>query len=182
MLAVITADTICTAVETAVRTHIDSVLAAYGWATQLGTVKTFQQVPDLNAVAAANLPAIMVGGARVDFSATKSGSLLDGVWQIAVGVRDRGKDHADTAQRIRRWASAITAAVMLDQSLAGLATAINPTSAHYDELGDVTQARTIASAAVVFEINVADAIDMAALREQITPSSTVVSVHPTVGQ
>lgn len=178
----ITADTVCVAIETAIRNNITSVLTALGWTAQLGAIKTYQQVPDLNAAAAANLPAIMIGSARVDFEPIRSGTTYDGSWQVAVGVRDRGKDHADTAQRIRRWASAITAAAMLDQSLGGIAATIHPLSAHYDELGDATQARTIASAAVVFEIQVTAALDLDALRRVIHPSTTVTSTRATVGQ
>lgn len=179
---VIDADVICTAIEQALREHIRDVLEALGWLGQLGDVRTFQQVPDLNAVAAANLPAVMIGTSRADFDTTRSGERFDGTWQVAVGVRDRGKDHTDTAQRIRRWATAITLAATLDRSLGGIASSVRPISAHYDDLADVSQARTIAAAAIVLEIRVLDAIDLDEFRRRLQPTPTVTSTHSTVSQ
>jgi hypothetical protein len=59
---------------------------------------------------------------------------------------------------------------------------VRPISAHYDDLADVSQARTIASAAIVLEIRILDAIDLDEFRRLLQPMPTVTSTHSTVDQ
>jgi len=148
---------------------------------QLEPVGTWQVVPDLDAIAAAALPAIAIQAPSVRAVPVRSGAgKLDATWDLSVGIFDRGVDHLDTQDRVETWAAIIRAAGLLAGSLGGLISKLSWQGEAYALLPDRAQARTMAGAEVMFEITAPDAIDLEGLRQLVAPDPIVTATESAI--
>ncbi|MGX9348156.1 hypothetical protein [Microbacterium sp. KNMS] len=173
---VIGGDDIVTALEAVLRANVPLVLDRLELAERLGEVKTWQIVPDTEAISAAEMPAIAIVAARTGEPAERTRDTYSGTWDVSVGVFDRGDDHADTQTRIQAWAKVIRVAGTLSRALPGTSIEMRWVGEAYDLLQDKSQARTIAGAEVMFDAHVSVALDLSGFRS----FPLLETVHPTV--
>lgn len=176
-------DELCVGVETILREHLAGVMDALGFEdAKYDEIKTWQQLPTTTALVAASLPGVAVSAAGLVGAPSYSRSTRSWTttWRIAVGVYERGKDHADTQARVRNWCAGIRTTLVKHKSLGGLATALAWSGEEYALVPDREQARTIAAAAVAFDITAtvsADAAPTAGALPTVTSTPTTLSVQ-----
>lgn len=159
-MRLVTADDLCVATQELLKARVPGIITAMEWEDKLRTVKTWQQVPDLAALTAANTPAAgITSPGLVDVPNQSHSRGHAATWRIVAGMFDRGTDHADTAQRARRWAAVIRAALIDEPTLGGVAERVTWAGEEYDELPDRRAARTIAGCAVSFNVTANNVVD-----------------------
>jgi hypothetical protein len=172
-------DELCVGVEDTLREHLPDVMDALGFdAPNYDEIKTWQQLPTTTALVAASLPGIAVSAAGLVGapSYSRSSKSWTSTWRIAVGIYERGKDHADTQARVRNWCAGIRTTLVLHKSLGGLASALAWSGEEYALVPDREQARTIAAAAVAFDVTATVSATVGAL-PPVTSTPTTVSVQ-----
>jgi hypothetical protein len=174
------ASEIVDALETTLSQHLAETITALGWDTsKYGPVETWQQLPTLPALSAARFPAGAIStpntqGAPVWSQADRAHRTT---WRVAVGIYDRGRDHDDTARRIRNWCAAVRLTVRAHRTLGGVALSTTWAGERYELMPNRDQARTFAGGAVAFDVTalVTDTLGVPPLVTQ-TPTPSV-SVH-----
>ncbi|WP_156759558.1 hypothetical protein [Microbacterium karelineae] len=174
-MTVIGGDDIVRGLEAQLRANVPAVITLLGL-TDLGEIQTWQIVPDVDAIAAAKLPAIAIVSPRVSAQPQRSNSEYSAEWQVSVGVFARGDDHEHTQTQIQQWAKVVRASALMTPSLPGTKIRIRWAGEEYDLLPNKKDARTIAGAEVMFDASVEKAIDLTALRND----PLLISVHPDV--
>ncbi|MSZ75522.1 MAG: hypothetical protein F2667_00275 [Actinobacteria bacterium] len=163
----VTAETLCQAVEATLRADLPGVVAAFGWTERLGAIEDWHQVPRLEAISTANLPAGAItspGLVRPPTYSRSSG--WSATWRVVAGVYVRGEDHHDTAARCRDWAGVIRTVFLANRSLGGVADGgLVWAGEEYDEQPQKSVARTLAACAVAIDVSATNVIDTAALDE-----------------
>jgi hypothetical protein len=171
-------DELCVGVENALRAHLVGVMDDLGFTDPIyDVVKTWQQLPTTTALVAASLPGVAVSAAGlVDAPVySRSSGTWTTTWRIAVGIYERGKNHADTQARVRNWCAGIRTTLVLHKSLGGLASALSWSGEEYALVPDREQARTIAAAAVAFDVTATISATVGNL-PPVTSTPTSVSV------
>lgn len=178
--AVIGGDDIVTALEAQLRDRIPVVVALLGLQDKLGEVRTWQVVPDADAIAAAALPAIAIVAPRMVSEPRRAPNEYSGLWSLSVGVFARGKDHLDTQTTIQSWAKVIRTAAVLSPNLPGTPIRIRWVAEEYALVPNKEQARTFAGAEVMFDASVDTALDLDGIRNALAASPSVATVHPDI--
>lgn len=177
----ITADDLCVAAAEILAEHLPAVVAAMGWdedsVAPLAPVTTWEQVPTLEALTAAEMPAGAVTSPGLAETPTRrERGRHDAVWRISVGVYDRGDDYHETARRVRRWAAAVRATLLEHRTLNGVADGVWWRGEEYRQKPNAGAARTLGGCAVAFDVKAANVID---LGSPVSPGAgpLVQSVH-----
>jgi hypothetical protein len=149
-------DDLCQAVESTLTTYLPDVMTALGFTTGAGyePVRTWQQLPSVQALAAAELPAgaiVAPGLVTPPIYQADSDSWIT-VWRVPVGMYERGRNHSETQARIRNRIAAIRTTLLRHKSLGGVAKTLLWSGEEYDLIPGRESARTIAAGAVAFDI------------------------------
>lgn len=187
-LTLVTADTVCSAVESAMVAHVPLVLTAAGLTVGRGpgrfnAPRSWRQVPTLEALRAAarDLPAGAVTSPGMSGPPERTPTGYASVFRVEVGVFDRGDDWNTTATRIRTWAAVIRAAAFVDASLGGVSSGLTWVSESYRRYVDGTNDRTLGGCSVEFDVRVDDVLTFASLPFTVNTETGVVrSTHHTV--
>jgi len=155
----ITADDVCAAMESAMTDHLPGLLSRSGFV--LDEFTDWDQVPELDALSKAQLPAGAItspGLAATPVDSTTRG--ITAVWQVVVGVFDRGRSHDETARKVREWAALVRAAALTSDCLDGFAERVTWVGEEYAQRPERTAARTIGGCAVTFHVEVRRVVDI----------------------
>lgn len=183
MPSIISVDELCQAAESTLKDLLPQVLQIPAMADLIRepsapyVVKTWQQLPVVEAIATADLPGVAITSAGLVEEPTysRANQAWDTTWRIAVGIYDRGVDHEDTQARVRNWAALIRTSLQLAPTLGGVAQGLTWSGEQYALLPNRNQARTAAAGAVAFDVK-------ASVRKlTLGPGiPSVTSVHPTL--
>ncbi len=181
MTRLITADTVCSAAQGILTTHMADVATSLGLdqaPAPLGTVRAWDQVPTLEALTTANFPAGAITSPGLVTAPTRRGTWgtgHDATWRLVVGIYDKGGSFNETAHRVRTWAALIRATLLLHPSLGGLASSLSWVGEEYRQITERKSSRTIGGCAVAFDVTVDNVIDPAAgpLVLSTQPTTTV---------
>jgi len=175
------ASDLCNAVEAQLRANVGPVIAALGLASLLETPSLYQQDPEVQALINADFPAVGIasGGTNGEMERQRSSGTWSTAFSVEIIVIDRGYDHDVTQLKARKWATVVKGALLLDESLGGIADGLKPSGESY--LPPITSSAAFTSAvSLTFDIRLERALNVTALREAITSSPTVDAVAPTV--
>lgn len=182
-MSIISVDELCQATETTLKDLIPQVLQIPAMVALIGdprepyVVKTWQQLPVVEAIATADLPGVAITSAGLvdPPSYSRANQSWDTNWRIAVGIYDRGRDHEDTQARVRNWAALIRTSMQLKPTLGGVAQGLTWFGEQYALLPNRNQARTAAAGVIAFDVK-------ASVRKlTLGPGDpSVTSTHPTL--
>lgn len=183
----VTADDLCHAFETILTAKLPVLIEQLGLDEELAPisggalgVKTWQQVPDLKALVPASFPAgAITSPGLADRPTRKPGGAYDAVWRIAVGIYDRGRDHAETARRARTWGALVRAVMLANPSVGGLASGLRWAGEDYGQTREREAARTLGGCAVSFNVGVSNVVDLSALDPEVLTVQTLLDVPST---
>jgi hypothetical protein len=146
-------DELCRALEDVQAEHLAETMTLMGYTDQ-GEIRTWQQVPTVQALAAADLPAgAIVASGLVNPPAYRSASRTwETTWRITVGIYARGRDHDETQAHIRRWCAGTRTNVLRHKGLGGLAKSLTWAGEEYAFIPGRESARTIAAGACAFNV------------------------------
>lgn len=153
-MTIVSADQLCVALEKVQRDHLIDTMAALGYVDDYDAIKTWQQLPTMEALSSATFPAIAVStpGLVVAPSYNRSSNTYRATWRIAVGIYVRGVDHNDSAARVRNWAAGIRTTALNHKSLDGVAIGLRWAGEEYARAADRKAARTLAAGAVALDV------------------------------
>lgn len=154
-MPLVTAQDVCDAVETVLRAHLPDLATRTG----LPTVKEWNQLPTLEALTTAKVPALAVTSPGLAGPPTRRSTGWEADWRVVVGVYDRDKSHAATAARTRRWAAVVRQVVLQHPGLGGVAVGTVWVGEEYAERPERSAARTLGGCAVAFDVTVRDVLD-----------------------
>lgn len=189
MTRLVTADDLCVAAESTLRTHLPAVIAQLGWDpaavaeleaaarfTPFVAPKAWAQVPTLEALTTANFPAGAVtspGLVDVPVRTGRWGTGHNATWRISVGIYDRGGSYDETATRVRKWAGLVRATLLNNPTLGGVASSLMWRGEEYRQITVQRAARTLGGCAVAFDVTSENVVDL-------TDDPSVTSASPTV--
>lgn len=182
-LRLLTADDLCTGADTVLTAALPTVLEALGLDEPDGGRAAFTppanwtQVPTLEALQAAVMPAGAVTTTGITGTPRRSSTGTDATWRIRVGMFDRGRDYNETANRIRTWAAIIRAVITMNPTLGGVASGSRWVGETYRQLPQVGVARTLGGCSVEFDVDARNVMDLSEL-DGVVP--VVNSTHPHV--
>ena len=154
MSAILSVDELCTALEEILREHLHPTMTAFGF--EYGEVKTWQQLPTIEALSSARLPGIAITSAGLVGQPTfsRASGLHTATWRLAVGVYDESRrgDHAETQARVRDWCAGIRATALAHKSLDGVAKSLVWAGEEYARIRGRESAQTIGAGAVALDV------------------------------
>lgn len=153
------------AVEAILRQELPKTFELAGVKAYLGDraatfrdVREWQQLPEVQAIASAQLPAVaIVSPGLVSPPARKrSSDVYETTWRVAVGIYDREKssDHTATQNKVRDWVSLLRITLLRNPTLGGVARRVAWAGEEYDLLPDRKNARTIGAGALAVDVTV----------------------------
>lgn len=153
------------AVEATLKDHLretlelDVVKAYLGdRAATFRDIREWQQLPSLEAIATAQLPAAAVvsPGLVREPIRKRSGDAYETTWRVAVGIYDRDKSprHNDTQAKVRDWVAFLRMTLLRNPTLGGVARRVVWAGEEYDLLPDRNKARTIGAGALAVDVTV----------------------------
>lgn len=154
-MPLLSADELCTAAETVLREHLQPLATSRG----LEKIRTWEQLPTLEALTAANLPAVAVTSPGLTKPASRRSSGYDATWRIVVGAYVRGTSFIETAGRVRNWAAVIRQVMVQHPTLGGVSTGLEWVGEEYIERPERSSARTLGGCAVAFDVTARNVID-----------------------
>lgn len=181
MMRLVTADDICKALQATLVTNVPAVLAAMGWAEDLGQVKSWAQVPTLEALSESKLPAGAIESPGLVRPPARNGEGgVDVTWRVVAGMYARGDDYDETASIIRRWAAAIRAAALADVTLGGVVDGLDWVGEEYARRPERASARTLAGCGVAFDVTVSSVVELPLPPAEGGPTPIVTSTQPVI--
>lgn len=174
------ADQLCQATESMLTEKVPVLVELLGRTKDLAPVKTWQQLPTIEALSSAQFPAAAITSPGLSGTPTyhRSSNSWTATWRIAVGIYDRGKDHAETAARVRDWCAVFRTVLLLNKSLGGVANSLVWVGEEYARIPRKEAARTFGAGAVAVDVTVDNVADFDGLDAQNLP--LVLSTHPTL--
>lgn len=180
------ADELCAAIETVLVDHLDDTMNELGWTNEAGyeSMRSWRQLPSLDALTAAQLPAGAVIAPDVVGEPVYEAStgLWRTTWRIPVVAYGRGSDHSDTQARIRNRVAAIRTTLLAHKSLGGLASAMRWTGENHNLIPARDSARSIAAGGI--SVDVTADVDMSLgtlpVVETTFPTVTVIKTGTSV--
>lgn len=154
-MPLLSADDLCTAAEAVLKEHLQALATSRG----LENIRTWEQLPTLEALTTANLPAVAVSSPGLTKPAVRRSAGYDATWRIVVGAFARGDSFTETAARVRDWAAVIRQVVLQHPTLGGVATGVEWVGEEYVERPERSTARTLGGCAVVFDVTAHNVID-----------------------
>lgn len=185
MVRLISADDLVDGARGTLEEHIPTVLTLLGldqpdpvrpgWKPFRPPI-TWEQVPDIRAVQAANLPAGVIVPRGTAGEPQQSSRGTRATWRLEVAMFDRDADFSPTAARLTRWASVLRGALLRDRTLGGVAESTRWVSESYRPLQDQRGARTLGGCVVeiaVTAVNVVDLDDWPLVTDPAPPDLTL---------
>lgn len=150
---ILSVDELCVAAEATLKTALPPLLELLD-RTDLGRIKEWQQLPDIQAISTANTPAAAITSAGLTGSPTYSRATdtYAATWRLAIGIYDRGKNHAETQKHVRDWCACIRLALQGNPTLGGFASAVTWIGEEFDLIPNRDSARTVAIGAVAVDV------------------------------
>jgi hypothetical protein len=171
----LSAHDLCTAVETVLLEHLPTLAASRG----LKKVTKWDQLPTVEALTAANLPAGAITSPGLTEPPTRRTTGHTATWRIVIGVYDRGRDYKETQSLTRRWAAVVRQVLVQHPTLGGVATGVQWIGEEYAERPERSSARTLGGCAVLFDVTATDVIDSTPYVPPDQPGSEVPVVQST---
>lgn len=174
---VISADDVCTAAETVLRTGLPVLVGLLELDDAAFPVITeWQQLPTTEALTSANLPAAAVSSPGLTGTPRRNGDgSWDTVWRVDVGIFARGADHSETQERVRTWCALIRTVLLANPSLGGLGQTLSWAGERYALFPQRNTARTFGGGAVSVDVAVDNVADLGLSRGPV-----VLSTHPSL--
>lgn len=154
-MPLLSADELCAAAEAVLREHLQPLATSRG----LEKIRTWEQLPTLEALTTANLPAVAVTSPGLADRPTRRSSGYNAPWRIVVGAFVRGTSFTETAGRVRDWAAVIRQVMVQHPTLGGVATGLEWVGEEYVERPERSSARTLGGCAVAFDVTARNVID-----------------------
>jgi hypothetical protein len=155
----VSAAAVCDALEESLTAYLPRVLDYLGW-TDLGAVRTWHQVPRIEALTTADVPAGGIESPGLTGPPTKNSDGTYGCeWEVTAGVFARGSDYAATQSAGRRWPMALVAAALVDRSLGGKVSRTEWVGQDLARIRTRDAARTITLGAATFHVRVDTVLD-----------------------
>ena len=161
-MSIIGGDDVVNALEKYLRTAIPEAQKLLGY-EELGDIQDWQVLPDREAIAAANYPAISIA-APTAVAGDKSRSGYAAMWDVSIAVIDRDNDHQPTQNRVQRWAKVIRVAILRHTSIPGTRIQMTWTGEDTNLFSGMEDARTLGGAEVMFDAFVEHAMDLDEIR------------------
>lgn len=176
---VLGAEDICRATEVVLTAKVPVLLDLLG-RQDLGQVKTWQQLPTIEALSSADFPAVAITSPGLIGTPTysRASNSWTATWRIAVGVYARGKDHSETAAHVRDWCAVLRTVLLLNKRLGGVAKTLAWAGEEYARVPRKDQARTFSGGAVAVDVTVENVADFDGLQNLDLP--LVLSTHPSL--
>lgn len=181
---IVSVDQLCKAIETALTADLQATMTLLGFtdAKKYPKVRDWQQVPTVQALSSATLPAgaITTPGLTEPPTWIPRDQLHRGTWRVAVGAYVRGRDHDTTAGTARDFAAGIRTTVLRHRDLGGIAEKVRWYGEEYALIPGRESARTVAGVAVAFDVTAYMAIDLPADPQDlplVTTTSTPLTVR-----
>lgn len=173
------ADQLCRATEAVLSAQVPALLTLLV-RTDLGRIRTWQQLPTIEALSSAQFPAAAITSPGLSGTPiySRSSNSWTATWRIAVGVYARGKDHAETAAHVRDWCAVFRTVLLMNKRLGGVAKSLTWVGEEYARIPRKEQARTFGAGAVAVDVTVDNVADFDGLGNQQRP--LVLSTHPTL--
>lgn len=177
------------AVEATLKEHLPETLELPTVKEYLGDraavfrdVREWQQLPSLEAIATAQLPAVAIvsPGLVREPTLKRSADAYETTWRVAIGIYDRDKSpsHNATQARVRDWVTLARITLLRHPTLGGVARRVVWAGEEYDLLPDRTKARTIGAGALAVDVTIDVPDPMGFVGFGAT--GVVASVNPTV--
>lgn len=182
-IRIVTADDLCRGAQTVLAAQLPALITALGLDTPAAGQKAFAapstwvQVPTLEALQAASMPAGAITSTGTVGPPRKSTLGTDADWRIRVGVFDRGSNYDETASRARTWAALIRAALVLQPTLGGIATATRWVGEAYRQFPQVNAARTLGGCSVDFDVTARNVVDLGAIAPVVLTTGSTLTVR-----
>lgn len=176
MTRLITAGDLAEGMETVLVADLPGLIETLGLEDLLKPVRTWKQLPTIQALTEANMPAGAITSPGLASPPTRKGSRVDATWRIVVSLFDRDVDHTATTQRIQQWAALIRAVGHRNPSLGGIATSTTWVGERYELIPARSAARTLAGCSVDFNVSARDVVDV----DDLPVLQTVQTVHPSL--
>lgn len=170
----ITAADVCEAAEQVLVAGLLDVITAFGLQAKMTPPATWDQLPTLEALTAANMPAGAITSPGLVGEPVQRSNGYDATWRLVVGMYDRDADHSATADRVRTWAGLVRATILRARSLGGLAQSVRWSGEDYQLIRQRSAARTLGGCAVAFNVTVTNVVDV----DDLLPLPIVQSTHP----
>lgn len=162
---VISFDELCVAAETILKVALPQVLELPEVKTYLGDaartyrdIKTWQQLPTIEAISAATLPVIAISTPGLVSAPryVRSRGVWEATVRLGVGIYDRepSADHSATQAKVRNWVAFLRTALLRNPTLGGVAEGLTWTGEEYDLVPARNQARTFGAGAVFVDVRV----------------------------
>lgn len=150
----VSADTICTAVEQVLRENLNDMVEALGAEARHKPIVEWQQLPTAEALASAVFPAAAITSSGLTRAPIyqRSTDSWSTTWRIAVGIYDRGGDHAATAALVRDWCALVRTVLTTNRTLGGIADSVTWAGEQYALVPRKEQARTFGGGAVALDV------------------------------
>jgi hypothetical protein len=164
-VAGVSANDVCAAVESWLRTELEGALDARAAAKNitLPHPRSYQQVSNPRALRDEQTPCIDISSPGLSDTARRARGRYEVDWSVIVTVYLRGKSFADTALQVREYTEAVRSTLLADPHphLGGLAHAMRWNDEDYDAV-DVGDSRTLGGGAVEMVYTIDYAADPAA--------------------
>lgn len=174
---IVSVDELCKAIEQLHTEHLEAQMAQLGF--EVEKLRTWQQVPSLEALQSAALPAgaIVAPGLVNPPTYKASSNVWVATWRVLNGIYVKGRDHGDTQAQVRNWCAGIRTNLLKHKSLGGIAADLKWFGEEYDRLPSREAARTIAAGGVAVDVTVHMTLDPAPADRPVLKTPTSVSVR-----
>lgn len=173
-LRLITADDLCTGTQTVLKAQLGALIEALGLDERPRPEKPFtvpkvwNQIPVLEAIQSANVPAAAITSTGIVGTPRKSrnpdgSDRIDATFLVRVGIFDRGSDYNVTAHRVRTWAALVRAVMLRNPTLGGVASGVRWVSETYRQFPEKGVARTLGGCSVDFHVDARNVADLTEL-------------------
>jgi hypothetical protein len=180
LVPLLSVDDLCKAMQQVLEDHLPALAASRG----LQPITSWDQLPSPDALTRANLPAGAITSPGLTALPARRSGGHDATWRIAVGVYERGRDHTETAAKVRDWAAVIRQTVLHHPTLGGVASGVVWIGEEYAERPERSSARTLGGCAVAFDVTARNVIDSEPYVPPDSPGGgdqpVVTSTHRTV--
>ena len=124
--------------------------------THLGEVKVWQILPDKDAIATSQYPAIAIVAAEAE-AGERSVDGYSATWDVSVGAFARGTDHKDTQNIAQQWAKTIRYACLMTPVIPDTEIEMTWVGESSNIIASQQDARTLGACEVMFDAYVENA-------------------------
>ena len=183
MTRLMTVDDLAAGMSTVLAETLPDLIDAFGLNVAQGGEKpytapaTWTQIPRLEVLQAADMPAGAIASSGTVGTPTTRRTGVDATWRLSVAVFDRGQDHNVTARRVRTWAALVRAVGLRNPTLGGVASGVRWVSESYRLASDRGAARTLGGCQVDFDVDARNVVDVEAWQPVTSPQAPDITVR-----